>query len=102
MVRIFEEVSSDGVKSYGIEYIFGHGYSDANIKRLNTLCDTITYREYIKATTGSYPISTGYIDYGIGGRRHNITFYNVPLQYVKQAANKIANILDTICICPYR
>ena len=101
MVKIFEDVSNKAVKSYGIEYIFGDNYTDREVKKLNVVCDTITYREHTKASTGFYPVGMEYVDYGIGGRYHNITFYNIPLQCVKQAADKIARVLNTTCICPY-
>ena len=100
-VEIFEDISEKGTVSYGINYTFGDCYNENSVKRLNTICDTITFREHCRFATGAYPMHLESINYGIGGRDHSIVFHNVPLSYVKRAADKIANVLNTTCVCPY-
>ena len=100
-VEIFEDISEKGTVSYGINYTFSDNYTESSVKRLNTICDTITFREHCRFATGVYPMYLESINYGIGGRDHSIIFYDVPLCYVKRAADKIANVLNTTCVCPY-
>ena len=95
IVGIYEDTSNHKYNGhqYGLRYIFGDHYTNDDLKKLNTICDMIVFREHHCQMNGMYP------DFGIRFTRsdvkeHNILFRDCPLSTVKRAANQIAKYLN--------